>query len=322
MPEQQFDVFLAHSSKDKPLIRQIYRQLKTRGIRPWLDEEEIAPGTKFQDEIQQAIKQIKTAAIFFGKGGLGGWQALELKSFISQCVERNIPIIPVLLPGVENIPEELIFLQEFHAVFFKDNIEDKKALFQLEWGITGTRPTTPSPPPSPLPPPPSPDVNRKELYECEPSKLLFIKNVRDPNGGWAYTLDRIQQMGASLESRVFELFWLPTSKGARSASKGDLMILNQHAKVTHVVEMLDDEIRKNDAGYFRWVQIVWLPAQKDWSQLPHQREILGFEPPTIGGGATYSFASPNFGKFRAAWENLGSFQQHVFKMLIGTEGQP
>lgn len=141
MTEQQFDVFLAHSSKDKPLIRRIYRKLADLGLRPWLDEEEIAPGTKFQDEIQQAIGRIKTAAIFFGPDGLGRWQALELKSFISQCVRRDIPVIPVLLPGVKEIPEELIFLQEFHAVAFHDSIEDEKALFSLEWGITGCKPT-------------------------------------------------------------------------------------------------------------------------------------------------------------------------------------
>ncbi len=78
--------------------------------------------------------------------------------------------------------------------------------------------------PSKLPPP---EFSRKELSECDPSKILFIKNVRDPNGNWAYTLDRIQKMGSSTESRVFELFWLPSGKGAKSASKGDLMLLNQ-----------------------------------------------------------------------------------------------
>ncbi|MEA5451205.1 GUN4 domain-containing protein [Leptolyngbya sp. CCNP1308] len=141
MTEQQFDVFLAHSSKDKPLIRRIYRKLADLGIRPWLDEEEIAPGTTFQSEIQQAIGRIKSAAIFFGPDGLGRWQALELKSFISQCVRRGVPVIPVLLPGVEEIPEELIFLQEFHAVSFQDSIEDERALFSLEWGITQRKPT-------------------------------------------------------------------------------------------------------------------------------------------------------------------------------------
>ena len=127
---KQFDVFMAHSSKDKPLIRQIYRSLQERGIKPWLDEEEIAPGTRFQAEIQQAIDQIKTAAIFIGQTGLGRWQALELETFISRCVELGIPVIPVLLPNVTEIPENLIFLRNFHAVAFHGSIDDEKTASQ------------------------------------------------------------------------------------------------------------------------------------------------------------------------------------------------
>ncbi|NEP20040.1 MAG: TIR domain-containing protein [Leptolyngbya sp. SIO4C1] len=137
---EQFDVFLAHSSKDKPLIRQIYQQLKARGLKPWLDEEEIPPGTSFQEELQQAISQVKTAAICIGEGGLTRWQALELRTFISQCVERKIRVIPVLLPGVKAIPEDLLFLRQFHQVLFENGIEDERAYFRLEWGVTGCKP--------------------------------------------------------------------------------------------------------------------------------------------------------------------------------------
>jgi uncharacterized caspase-like protein len=162
---------------------------------------------------------------------------------------------------------------------------------------------------SPQPPP----AGRKELSECESSKILFLKNVRDPNGEWAYTLDRIRDMGGAVDSRVFELFWLSTNKGAKSASKGDLMLLNQHARITHVVEMLDDDVRENKAGYFRWVRTVWMPDEEDWSQLPHQRDVIGFEPPTIGGGTAYSLA--NLKKFQAIWNSLEAFQRHVFQLL-------
>ena len=173
-------------------------------------------------------------------------------------------------------------------------------------------PSAPVPTPS-LPP----QVSYKELHECDPSKLLYLKNIKDPSGVWSYTLERIQKIGGSVESRVFELYWLSTSKGIKLASKGELMILNQQAKITHVVEMLDNDIRKNGAGYFRWVRIVWLPDEEDWSQLPHQRDVLGFEPPGFGGGTTYSFRSSNFGKFHAAWNSIEAFQQNVFKKLIG-----
>lgn len=185
MTEQQFDVFLAHSSKDKPLIRQIYQKLTAQGIRPWLDEEGIAPGTKFQDEIQQAIGRIKTTAIFLGESGLGPWQALELKSFISQCVRRGIPVIPVLLPGVEEIPEDLIFLQEFHAVLFRDSMDDENALFSLQWGITGQKPTRQSIQPQANPvgwaPPTTPPVAPPPAPEDDLSseKGIDYRNLRD-----------------------------------------------------------------------------------------------------------------------------------------------
>ncbi|MEP0947615.1 MULTISPECIES: GUN4 domain-containing protein [Cyanophyceae] len=185
----------------------------------------------------------------------------------------------------------------------RSNIEDD--FIKSEEGINN---------PKPLPP----EVSRKDLHDCDPTKILFLKNVRDPNGGWAYDINRIRDISGLVENRVFELFWLQTSKGAKTASKGELMLLNQHAKITHVVEILDDDVRENEAGYFRWVRVVWMPeAEKDWSQLPHQRDIIGFEPPTMGGGTAYSFA--NLSKFQETWNSLEAFQQHVFQVLTGAE---
>jgi TIR domain len=132
--DARFDVFLAHNSSDKPFIRVISKHLQNKGVRPWLDENEIPPGRWFQDVIQDAIYKSRTAAIFIGQQGLGRWQALELKSFISQAVEQGIPVIPVLLPGVREIPAELSFLQGLHAVKFK-NADDTEAIGSLIWGI-------------------------------------------------------------------------------------------------------------------------------------------------------------------------------------------
>jgi GUN4-like/TIR domain len=140
MAEQPlFDVFLAHSSQDKPLIRRINRQLKERNLNPWLDEEQIPPGSSFQDEIQRVMTHIKSVAVCIGTHGLGRWQAIELKGFISQCIERDVRVIPVLLPGVDKIPDNLLFLREFHAVRFEQTVDDENALFLLTWGITGQK---------------------------------------------------------------------------------------------------------------------------------------------------------------------------------------
>ncbi len=56
---QQFDVFLAHNSVDKPQVRVIAKKLRERGLKPWLDEEQIPPGMSFQDEIHRTIYELR-----------------------------------------------------------------------------------------------------------------------------------------------------------------------------------------------------------------------------------------------------------------------
>ena len=136
---EQFDVFLAHNSVDKPLVREIGARLRERGLNPWLDEEQIAPGELFQEAIQKVIPNIKSAAIIIGVSGLGQWQIIELHTLTSQFVEQGVKVIPVLLPGVTGLPEKLLFLRQFNWVSFKD-IKDDDAFYRFEWGITGKKP--------------------------------------------------------------------------------------------------------------------------------------------------------------------------------------
>lgn len=162
-----------------------------------------------------------------------------------------------------------------------------------------------------------PQVTRKQLKDCNPAKILYIKNVKDPQA-WAYSLDRIPQP----ESRTFELMWRSGSHGFQTTSAGDLMILHQRAKVTHVVEFLDDEIRKTSTGAFRWVRVVWMP-ENDWNLLPHQKEVLGFSP-NYSDGNTHSLKSPNFFRLRETWSRSGEFrleefQSHIFQYLTQSE---
>jgi TIR domain len=49
-----FDVFLCHNSEDKPAVREISRKLAENKIKPWLDEEQIRPGTSWQTTLGQA----------------------------------------------------------------------------------------------------------------------------------------------------------------------------------------------------------------------------------------------------------------------------
>ena len=49
-------VFLCHSSKDKPAVRDLYRRLKDKRVEPWLDEEKLIPGQEWDYEISKAVR--------------------------------------------------------------------------------------------------------------------------------------------------------------------------------------------------------------------------------------------------------------------------
>ncbi len=136
---RSFDIFLAHNSNDRALVLQLGDVLRSRDILPWIDVEQVAPGRWFQEVLQSAIRRIKSAAIVVGKSGLGKWQAMELRTFMSRCVEQGIPVIPVLLPGVNAIPNELLFLRELNPVAFVRHVDEEDVLSRLAWGISGKR---------------------------------------------------------------------------------------------------------------------------------------------------------------------------------------
>jgi nucleotide-binding universal stress UspA family protein len=136
----EFDVFLAHNSADKEKVLKLGKMLRAEGIYPWIDIEQIPPGRWFQDIIQSAVRKVKVAAIIIGARGIDRWQALELRSFLSECVEASLPVIPVLLPGVDAFPDNLIFLRELNYVKFETEVTEREGVQRLAWGISGKKP--------------------------------------------------------------------------------------------------------------------------------------------------------------------------------------
>jgi small GTP-binding protein len=132
----EFDTFLAYNSLDSSSVAALSEQLRDFGINPWLDRDQIPPGRWFQDVLQEAIGKSGSAVICLGRAGLGRWQELELRSFVEECVERKIPVIPLLLPGAK-IPATARFLKQFEFVRFKESMDEKEPLSRLVWGITG-----------------------------------------------------------------------------------------------------------------------------------------------------------------------------------------
>jgi TIR domain len=133
-----FDVFLCCNSEDKPAIREIARRLAQKGIKPWIDEEQIRPGTSWQKALGQQFESIKSAAVLVGESGVGPWQDQEIQAFLNQFQRRPCPIIPVILASAKTTPNLPWTLADLHWVDFRES--DGDPLGQLIWGITGKRP--------------------------------------------------------------------------------------------------------------------------------------------------------------------------------------
>ena len=137
-PCDSFDVFLSHNSQDKPIVRQLAEKLNSRSLRVWFDEEQLVPGRPWQKALETVIETIGSAAVLIGKTGLGPWKEPEMWACLNEFVKRQLPVIPVLLPGAPAIPKLPLFLQAFTWVDLRDGLTDS-GLEKLAWGITGNK---------------------------------------------------------------------------------------------------------------------------------------------------------------------------------------
>jgi hypothetical protein len=98
--------------------------------------------------------------------------------------------------------------------------------------------------------------------------------------------------------------------------------LVQLAKVTHIVELLDDTVYENtekDWGIYRVIKAVWMPLEKfDWVNLPHQKDIFGVEDLPPDGSVHDLSRTDRMYQFNQYWKDLGGlqgFQEHLSKLL-------
>jgi WD40 repeat protein len=73
-----FDVFLSHSSKDKPLVRELAERLKADGLRVWFDEWEIAPGDHISGKVVKGLEQSRRLVVVMTESFFASeWAAYE-----------------------------------------------------------------------------------------------------------------------------------------------------------------------------------------------------------------------------------------------------
>ena len=151
----EFHVFLSHNSKDKSPIRKLKSLLEERGIKCWLDEDELRPGVPWQKQLEAGIRQSQSVIVAVADSGLGPWEEEEMNAALVLAVREKRPVIPVLLPESNSTPQLPMFLSNRPWVDLRAGYT-MEGLNRLIWGITGRKG-----PPSPPSLPPKPQIGRR-----------------------------------------------------------------------------------------------------------------------------------------------------------------
>ena len=138
-----YQVFLSHSSADKPAVEQLARRLRDEaGLNPFMDAWHLPAGAPWQPALEKALSESETVAVFFGPSGTGPWQNEELQLALSRAVRHrdDFRVIPVLLPGAH--PEQVGgFLGLRMWVDFREGLDSEAAFARLVAGIQGRAPS-------------------------------------------------------------------------------------------------------------------------------------------------------------------------------------
>ncbi|MFC1736300.1 toll/interleukin-1 receptor domain-containing protein [Candidatus Hydrogenedentota bacterium] len=82
MDDFTYDVFLSHSSKDKPTVRELAERLRRDEVRVWFDEWEIRPGDSIPAKIDAGLECCRVLVLCMSSHAFdSGWVQLEAYTF-------------------------------------------------------------------------------------------------------------------------------------------------------------------------------------------------------------------------------------------------
>ena len=85
------DVFISHSSTDKPIADAACAMLESRGIRCWIAPRDILPGTGWGEAIIDGINESKLMVLVFSSNAN---KSAQITNEVERAVHKGLPIIP------------------------------------------------------------------------------------------------------------------------------------------------------------------------------------------------------------------------------------
>lgn len=108
----EIQIFLAHAKEDKGPVLELYKQLRRKGYRPWLDKKDLLPGQNWREEIPKAIKSSELFVACLSETSVvkSGYVQEEFRLALQELVKKppgQIYLIPLRLDPCE-LPNMLL----------------------------------------------------------------------------------------------------------------------------------------------------------------------------------------------------------------------
>jgi WD40 repeat protein len=122
MSETLYDVFLSHSSKDKPIVRALAERLRADGLRVWFDEWYLKPGDSVPAKLNEGLKYSHVLILCMSANAFGSeWAQLESQTFLYRDpLNKERRFIPLRL---DDAPIEDSLAQFLHLSWKPDDRE-------------------------------------------------------------------------------------------------------------------------------------------------------------------------------------------------------
>ena len=132
MVSEAYDVFVSYSRLDGRHAAEIDSILRAKGLKPFFDRRNLAPGLPWVRALEQAIGAAKAVLVLIGPRGLGNTQQYERDlAIIRQTRDPSLPIVPVFLPEAQ-VDRPFNFLQILTWIDFSHVARVSDAPSELE----------------------------------------------------------------------------------------------------------------------------------------------------------------------------------------------
>lgn len=99
MSTESYDVFISYSRADGRHAAELDSALRAKGLKPFFDRRNLAPGLPWIRALEQVIGAAKAAIVLMGPRGLGNTQQYERElALVRQTHDPAFPVVPVILP--------------------------------------------------------------------------------------------------------------------------------------------------------------------------------------------------------------------------------